>query len=550
MRSRLYILLLFCLSFSGMLNAQEALKSTEEAYYDFLSLQGLADRPYLNYRTLSDSVWSIDGHSSHLWLGQNLGTKRNIFGNVFLRVYGPELFSSYNTATPYGQNDGALWQGRGLNANLAAGVRLEGYGVELTLKPTLSFSQNLGFEYIQSAYTEPNYTDKAGKYGYYGWQYIDAPQRFGDEPFFTFDWGDSELRYAWKTLTVGFGTQAIWLGQAGLNPVLHSNNAPSYPKLDVGLRRQSVTLPDQGQGQDLYIGDIEFRAWWGYLSESDWFDNDASNDHNLITGFSLAYSFPSLLSGLTIGINRVMQSKWSDLNYGALFTLINPFITVFEVDEDNQLASITLDYLLPKAGINIFLEWGREDYSPTIDYWIRYPFHTEAYTAGVKKSLPVSDMLTGEILLEVSKFEGSRDYDLLPKYYSLYTHTIVIQGYTNRGQHLGAGIGGGGNSQYLGFRLYFPRGYGGLFIQRRNPDLDYTWWVDSKNSGDYYSEWNIRAFLDFGISGLFYFMPNLCVSGSMVFRNEHNPLNRSVSWTNVSAHRHNVHFEASVKYSF
>ena len=39
--------------------SQESLKSAEEEYYDFLSLQGITSRPYLNYRTLSDSDWTI-----------------------------------------------------------------------------------------------------------------------------------------------------------------------------------------------------------------------------------------------------------------------------------------------------------------------------------------------------------------------------------------------------------------------------------------------------------------------------------------------------------
>ena len=48
---------LFSLSFA--LFPQETLKSIEEEYYDFLSLQGITERPYLNYRTLSDSEWNI-----------------------------------------------------------------------------------------------------------------------------------------------------------------------------------------------------------------------------------------------------------------------------------------------------------------------------------------------------------------------------------------------------------------------------------------------------------------------------------------------------------
>ena len=56
--------------------AQEALKSTEEEYYDFLSLQGLVERPTLGYRTLSDSVWEIPENTEHVWQHNNLGSTR------------------------------------------------------------------------------------------------------------------------------------------------------------------------------------------------------------------------------------------------------------------------------------------------------------------------------------------------------------------------------------------------------------------------------------------------------------------------------------------
>jgi len=542
-------ILLFSL-FPCILPAQEALKSAEEEYYDFLALQGLTERPTLNYRTLSDSVWKIADDTEHLWQGQNMGTWQNSFGNFRMKAYGPELFTSVNTAAPYGQNDGVLWQGRGFNALLKGGVRFEGYGVELTLLPHFAFSQNMEFETIPSAYSGPDFAERAEKYGYYGVWGIDAPQRFGDKPFFDWDFGDSEIRYTWKTLTIGFGTQPIWLGPAQLNPIIHSNNAASYPKLDIGLRRQPMILPKR----NLYIGDIEFRTWLGCLSESDWFDNDNSNDHNLITGFSIAYSFPSLLKGLTIGFNRIMLSKWNNMNFGSVFTLFFPnmYGMGFGNDEADQRASIIIDYLLPIAGINIYLEWGRNDFSSGIDPTFRYPFHTEAYTIGVKKSLSISTTLKGEILLELTKLDCSQDYDRLLTWYStFYAHHLITQGHTNRGQWLGAGIGTGGNSQYLGFKLYFPRGYGSLFIQRRNPDLDYTWFIHSKNPDGYNPEWSIRTFFDIGLSGQYFFKPNLSASGSFTFRDEHNPLNKSSAPdSSVSEHRFNIHIAASVKYSF
>ncbi|GHV82034.1 hypothetical protein AGMMS49991_05920 [Spirochaetia bacterium] len=554
------IMIVGCLS-SMIITAQEALVSDTEHYYDFLALQGLTTRSYLNYRTLSDSEWTIAEDAEHPWQGLNLGgKKRRLFGDVTMRIYGPELFMSFNTAAPYGQNDGALWQGRGFNTSLTGGIRFTGYGVELTFKPQLSFSQNWAFEYTTPNYsnTNPDYTGKAGVYGYYGIGGIDAPQRFGDQPFFTWDWGDSEVRYTWKTLTVGFGTEPIWLGPAQLNPILHSNNAPSYPKLDIGLRRQRITIPKV----NWYLGDIETRAWWGYLSESNYFDNNSDNNHNLITGFTIAYSFPGVLKGLSIGLNRIMLSKWDEMDAAAIFTLLWPFMdTSAGNDRNDQRASVVIDYLLPIAGLDIYLEWARNDFSPTLDHVIRYPFHTAGYTFGIKKTIPIRKMIKGEILLELSSLESSRDY--YDRATTFYAHHIISQGHTNGGQWLGAGMGTGGNSQYLGFKVYFSRGYGQIFLQRQNPDLDYAWYIDmnkdySSLPGDksnYVVEWNIRAFFDVGISGHYFITPNLAVSASLIFRDEHNPLNLSPGATNpdiwdISTHQFDFTAFAGVKYLF
>ena len=557
--------------------AQEALKSTEEEYYDFLSIQGLAERPTLNYRTLSDSEWKLTGEAAdgnHVWADNNLGTRfilwqaanpadnwfvRGINQSITMKVYGPEWFNSFNTAAPYGQNDGALWQGRGYNTSLTGGIRFEAYGFEATFKPQLSFSQNMAFEYITPNYaaTDKNgnqtiYAGKASEYGYYGVPSIDAPQRFGDKPFFTYDWGDTEIRWSWHTFTVGFGTQSIWLGPANLNPIIHSNNAASYPKFDIGLRKQSIVIPKLGW----YLGDIEFRGWWGQLSESDYFDTVESNNHNLISGLAVSWALPGIFEGLSIGFNRTMLSKWDAMNTYSLFEIFIPSLGTSGGDDvSDQRFSAVLDYILPQVGMELYFEWARNDFSPNLDYIIRYPFHTQGWTFGAKKVFDLPLNMKLQLLVEITHLECSADYDRLISWYStFYAHHKITQGYTNRGQWLGAGIGTGGNSQYLGATLYYYRGNVSIFIQRRNPDLDYTMYIDSKKypedweNGKWTAEGNIRATLDFGISTQFFITPDLKIFGTYVFIDEHNPLNVS-NHNQGSIHRYNNHLELGIKYS-
>ena len=543
--------------------SQEALKSIEEEYYDFLSLQGITNRPSLNYRTLSDSVWlfnveeneletaeanetneltdpaesseaintteaieiiaanagetaatveafetaestdaqtdesSEEGKNAnqaakkkkkrakntksssrptllHPWQNLNLGKTRALWQHknpsqnfymrgvkqgVFLKVYGPEWFNSFNTAAPYGQNDGALWQGKGYNTSLTTGVRLEGYGLEMTLKPQVSFSQNMEFDLVGPGVY-------GNEYSYFWKGNIDLPQRFGNKPYWTFDWGDTEIRYSWHTLTIGFGTQAIWLGPAWLNPMLGSNNSATYPKFDIGLRRQRIVIPKV----NWYLGDIEGRIWLGQLSESNYFDNDSSNDKRQIAGFSAAFS-PSFIPGFTIGFNKICMSRWDKFS----LKYLNPFYsTNDQSNPEDQKMSVFFNWIFPKVGFEVYGELGKDDYS---SQKTSNPFHTVIYTVGFKQAISLLKKydIYFELIGEMNNFEMSQDFQLQWKYMGYYSHSGISQGYTQKGQIIGAGTGYFGTSEFLGLKMYWKRGSALFFYHRHSPDSNYVY---------------------------------------------------------------------------
>lgn len=532
---------LFFLS-SAAVFSQEALKSIEEEYYDFLALQGLVERPSLNYRTLSDSKWHLSEEAQtsdlNIWKNNNLGTTKKLSKSITFKFYGPEWFNSYNSKAPYGQNDGALWQGKGYNTSFSTGFRFEGYGFELTLKPQLSWSQNKEFEYITPAYSGSAYSGKADRYGYYGVASVDAPQRFGNSSFATFDWGDSEVRYSWNSFTVGVGTQAIWLGPAKLNPILHSNNAPSYPKIDLGLRKTELGN----------FGAIEGRVWYGRLTESEWFDNNSENNINLMAGISAAWALPGIFEGLTLGINRTMLSKWDNLSKRSLFGIFLPKLdSGFGSDKNDQRFSFSVDYLMPKSNLELYVEWGYNDYYSNLYKFIRYPFHTRGITAGINKAFQLKNKNSIEFLFEYTNLESSRDYELIDWVTTFYAHHIITQGHTNKGQWLGAGIGTGGNSQYFGIKYRTSKTGWTVFLQRRNPDLDYTWYKD--DNSDKRTESSTRAMLNTGLELLYFITPSIQLTGSAI-------LNRNFNQTNDSddkrgdSQRYNFVYQFSIKYNF
>ncbi|MCR4823290.1 MAG: capsule assembly Wzi family protein [Treponema sp.] len=594
------ICLIITLLSSVLAYSQEVLDSIEERYYDFLSLDGLTKRNYLTYRTFSDERWDVEDDWRNVWSENNLGSKKEIWrgkdrshfdpesqevfskegfkpwlhdffvlgidNSISYRIYGPQWFSSYNTDYPYGGNDGGLWQGAGYNTAFSGGARIEGYGFELTFRPQLSWSQNKAYDYLTSSSMQgENYAGKASEYGY-TWTVVDLVQRYGEDSFWKYDWGDTEIRWTWHTFTLGFGTQAVWSGPAFYSPTLSSNNAPSYPKFDIGFRRTRIKIPYLGW----YIGDMETRFWVGKLTESDYFDNDDTNDHNQISGFTFSYA-PSFLKGLTLGVTKLTYNKWGESfwRYAWPGWYLNTIKANEKSSGEDMVAAITADWVFEKIGFEVYGELGFDDYTADgfkFYEYERYPFHAVSYTWGLKKTFDISESkkIRGVLQFEWNNSEASQDYQMWTRY-NFGTHGQITQGKTNEGQWIGSCYGYGGNSQLLSFTLYSPHGYEKFFIQRNNPDNNYIYsqcvGADSETTSQLGIE-NFTAFkanFNIGIEEMWYVLPNLSLRLAFTYNKIINPkydpgltyitvegwsYRREYNWAN------NFNFTWCVKYQF
>lgn len=502
--------------------SQVALRSNEEDYYDYLSITGRMTRPFLGYRTLSDSTWEVT-ENQHPWEHNNLGTVYNYIDfnsdadNFFLKgidksvkakYFGPEWYNSYNTILPFGFYDGAMWQGVGYNTSLTAGLWAKAFGLTLVLKPQLSFSENRPFEYLHGVYgKEESYFTADSN--------IDLVQRYGKEPFWNFDWGDSEVRYDFYNFTVGFGTELPWIGPAVVNPMLGSNNTASYPKMDIGIRKTDINIPFINWS----LGEIEARVWTGMLTESDYFDNNESNNYRMLNALSVSFA-PSFIPGFSIGGNRIFLTPWKmeNLKYlGRLFTLSRDNDVTGE-GEDQKVA-LFLDWVLPLAGFEFYGEFGIDDFSS--DEWTN-PFHTGIYTVGVKQNIPLWAAIRDKgfcsvLNLEFNGFEMSQDFQLQWRYGGYYTHSQISQGYTNKGQILGAGTGWFGNSQYIGYTVYYPKGKSSLYFHRWCPNVNY---ILNKAVNDVATSANkyyalYETYFNIGFSSSWFVTPNVLITGAV-----------------------------------
>ena len=300
---------------------------------------------------------------------------------------------------------------------------------------------------------------------------------------------------------------------------MSSNNAAGFPKVDVGLRKTKVTIPKLGW----YLGDIEARLWMGKLYESDYFDSNSDNDERLVNSMMLSYS-PSFLKGFTVGASRTMLTYWGNFS----LKYMNPFYSpvspeLGNVDDDKKI-SLFADYVIPAGGIEVYGEFAIDDGHPS-GFWSVNPSHASAYTIGAKKTLSISEekKIYGELIFEHSDFELSKDYFFWSGYSGFYFHYDITQGYTNKGQIVGAGTGYAGNSQYLGFRLFYPKGSSMISLHRHVDDSNYIFnkavglsipesIYDNEAMFKYNERW--RTAITLGLSTDYFVNQNLRVGGS------------------------------------
>ena len=435
-----------------------------DEYLRLLELEGKAGGMPLVFGSFSSGRY-MTADSNHLWgaryrlEGQQTRPTTVTVSHIF-----PTIEFLYNSAYPRSANDGALWSGKGLSGTLTGGASATWGPVTATFYPTVYFSQNRDF--VLAPITFNDRTEFA-----YPWSAnIDWPQRFGSDAIKEFDLGQSGIRIDLGGFTAALSTENMLWGPAFRNPIIMGNSAPGFPHVDLGT----------GHPVSIGIGDLEVRAVWGELRESDYFDTNSGNDRRYITGLTLGFK-PDFLPGLTIGGTRILYQKWPDggLGAGEIFDVLGEFFREATIDavgsvvndSTDQTISLVVRWVLPRSGFEAYVEWARGDFSGNLRDFVIEPDHSRTYTFGFAKALPSGDgvlRLRGE-----STTLGRSSTFLIRGSPSYYTHSIVTAGYTHRGQILGAAIGPGGQSQYLGIDRYTNTGRWGVFIQRVRFNDDY-----------------------------------------------------------------------------
>lgn len=354
----------------------------------------------------------------------------------------PQFLAVINSAIPFSQNYGSLWAGTGLSTRTLVGLKLESARARIILAPEIILSANSDWVLRHDFFVLPLPPDRS-PYDfpfYVGAFTIDQPMRFGNKPIHRLDLGETTAMLSSNRFAFGFSNENEWWGPGIRNAIVLSNNAPGFPHLFVRTARPLKTR----------LGDVEMRWLVGGLTESAYFDTVTTNNTRSLA--SIAGTLQTQWDpNLSFGFARSVYSTatgWSQIPWRWFDVFKRTGGTRFASVRKDQLFSLFGRWVFPSDGVELYTEWARLELEPSLRDFLVAPNHTQGYTLGLQWRGPSWRDGNFRLQGEITQLEQSATFrDMAGP--SWYTSTRVIQGYTNRGEMLGASIGPGASSQFL-----------------------------------------------------------------------------------------------------
>ncbi|TDO21983.1 capsule assembly Wzi family protein [Pedobacter duraquae] len=415
-----------------------------------------------------------------------------------------EWQQQFNSHHPYGWNDGAFIPSKGYQTVVGAGFFAKYGPLTIQVRPEYVYASNSQFE----SYGEDRSDYELSNYYIGNYNYIDAPERFGETKYKKLLWGQSSIRLTQGPLSLGLSNENLWWGPGRKNSILMTDNAPGFKHLTLNSVRPLKTPIGSFEGQ-LIAGRLEESGYAPIerqtTSTGQFVRTIPRHDWRYLSGLNITYQ-PKWIPGLFLGYNRDFMSYGPDLkSFNDYFPYFTPFQKAKfndgqgdDLSPRDQRTSFNARWVFPKAKAEVYFEYGLNDNSFNFRDFIGSPQHSRAYLFGMSKLVPLPS--SGEFLeisAEVTQLSQPLDGRLIRDANGFYYHATVTQGYTNLGQVLGAGIGSGGNLQTLSVSWVRNLKQIGLTVDRYEHNLElYTSAIRGLNG--FSRSWVDIAFAVFG----------------------------------------------------
>ncbi len=388
-------------------------------------------------------------------------------------IIAPEYYTVSNDSLPFSINDGATWAGVGTSTRITGGVQLTAGPVRLILAPELIRADN-DYWLLRDTlrfYSPPVPKDRKGGGFVFPWYAtgpysIDLPMRFGSKRIHRLDAGQSTATISMRGVGVGVSNENQWWGPGIRNALVLSNNAPGFPHAFIRSDRPLKTR----------LGDLEAKLLIGGLTESRYFDTLATNNVRSISSAAITFR-PKIQKNLVLGMYRSVYSTtsgWDGVGQNFLDVFSNVgrpnnralADSTLRTHGKDQIFSLSARWVFPEDGFEAYTEWAKLELPYSFRDLLLTPNHSQGYTLGFQWARQAIRQ-SGRVRLqaELTSVEQSATWRQRPQG-SFYASRVVIQGYTQMGQPLAAGIGPGASGQWVGADYIEPNWSLGLTAGR------------------------------------------------------------------------------------
>lgn len=400
------------------------------------------------------------------------------------------LLLQNNSHHPYGWNDGAIIPAKGLQTLLRAGVYLQ-YGIlSVQFRPEIVVAANQNFD----NFNKDHYEIIAARY-YDFYNNIDLPAQFGTGTYTRAYWGQSNIRLTYKALSFGLSTENLWWGPGMKNSLIMSNTAPGFKHLTLNTVKPIKTAIGSFEGQ-LIAGRLENSGYPPLLPTREFFNNPLyvpkPTDWRYLSGLVVTWQ-PKWVSGLFLGLTRTAQSYSKDLGSVSSFL---PFFSPYKkatasepIDKRDERSSVFMRWMWLQEHAEIYFEYGINNNTSDFRNTLLKPQDARAYIFGIRKIMPFNKSRNENVMInvEVAQMQET-SLSKINSASSWYVNPYIRQGYTNRGEVLGAGIGPGANFQSLEVSWFKGLKRLGIQFERYTHNNDFYYYA-FQDSYDFRRHW-------------------------------------------------------------
>ena len=430
---------------------------------DFKILNKVDFKNTLNQRPVNSEIFD---NNYMLFFKKKYGkTFIDLFNNQLIFKLLPINYNiEFNSKFPLKQNNGSMIPNRGYQHLISPGFYLKTGPLHFQIKPEHHFSENKNFQGFWESHRPTLWARR-----YSLWNHIDLPERFGEKQHNKILLGQSSVKIKYKNLSLGISNENIWWGPSRHNSIMMSNNSRGFKHISLNSENPISTL----------IGTLEFQIISGRLENSGFLPsgNDKlyggypiyiqkinqvgeTDDWRYLQAFNVSYS-PKWINGLSLGFIRWVQyySGLIDEYYwmSGKTGYFPIFQNLFRKNDKNetreaqtdQAAGIYFKYFEKESMFEIYSEFHLNDSKVNLRDLFVDSRHSRAFTLGIQKGTKNNYIFSWEwTKLEQTAGRVIRDAG------SWYQHGYVYDGYTNKGEVLGASIGPGSNVHSFEIKKY------------------------------------------------------------------------------------------------